>query len=68
MDADGSRQRNLTRSLMDDDDPIWLTNRDLLFHTLRDGNWELYHADADGLRLHNLTRNHAMDGRSLYSF
>ena len=63
MKADGSRQRNLTRSPgIDDQDADWSPDgRHIAFATDRDGNDEVYTMRADGRRQVNRTRHPGFD-------
>jgi Tol biopolymer transport system component len=57
MNADGSRQRNLTRNPAPDGDPVWSPDgRKILFVSKRDGYGEVYVMNADGSGQRNLTR------------
>jgi len=57
MNADGSRQRNLTRNPAPDDDPVWSPDgRKILFVSKRDGHGEVYVMNANGSGQRNLTR------------
>ncbi len=57
MNADGSRQRNLTRNPAPDGDPVWSPDgRKILFVSKRDGYGEIYVMNADGSGQRNLTR------------
>ncbi len=57
MNADGSRQRNLTRNPAPDTDPVWSPDgRKILFLSKRDGYGEVYVMNADGSGQRNLTR------------
>jgi TolB protein len=63
MNADGSGQRILMRNPTNGDfNPKWSPDgRTILFVTDRDGNGEIYAADADGSNPRNLTRSPAND-------
>ncbi len=57
MNADGSRQRNLTRNPAPDTEPVWSPDgRKILFVSKRDGYGEIYVMNADGSGQRNLTR------------
>jgi Tol biopolymer transport system component len=57
MNADGSRQRNLTRNPAPDGNPVWSPDgRKILFVSKRDGYGEVYVMNADGSGQRNLTR------------
>jgi Tol biopolymer transport system component len=57
MNADGSRQRNLTRNPASDGDPVWSPDgKKILFVSKRDGHGEVYVMNADGSGQRNLTR------------
>jgi Tol biopolymer transport system component len=57
MNADGSRQRNLTRNPAPDDDPVWSPDgRKILFVSKRDGYGEVYVMNANGSGPRNLTQ------------
>jgi Tol biopolymer transport system component len=56
MNADGSRQRNLTRNPAPDGDPVWSPDgRRILFVSKRDGYGEIYVMNADGSGQRNLS-------------
>ena len=56
MNADGSRQRNLTRNSADGD-PVWSPDgRNILFVSKRDGYGDIYVMNADGSGQRNLAR------------
>ena len=56
MNADGSRQRNLTRNPAPDGDPVWSPDgRKILFVSKRDGYGDVYVMNADGSKQRNLT-------------
>ena len=57
MNADGSRQRDLTHNPAPDGDPVWSPDgRKILFLSKRDGHYEVYVMNADGTGQRNLTR------------
>ena len=56
MNADGSRQRNLTRNPAPDGDPVWSPDgRKIAFVSKRDGYGEIYVMNADGSGQRNLS-------------
>jgi TolB protein len=63
MEADGTHQRNLTRSPgIQDENADWSpTGHRLAFTTDRDGNVEVYTMRADGSQQINRTQNPAFD-------
>ena len=63
MDADGSDQRNLTKSPRADDSfSVWSPDgEEVAFTSDRDGNFEVYKMKDDGRGQRNLTRNPADD-------
>jgi len=62
MNADGSRQRRLTRNPANDVLPAWSPDGlRIAFVSKRDGNSEVYVMNADGSRQRRLTRNPADD-------
>jgi TolB protein len=63
MQADGTRQRNLTRCPgVQDFDADWSPDgRKIAFTTDRDGDFEVYTMRVDGSRQVNRTRNPAFD-------
>jgi TolB protein len=68
MNADGSGQRNLTRTLARDDDPVWSPDgRKIAFVSERDGKREVYVMNADGSGPRNLTRNPGRDHAPAWS-
>ena len=68
MNADGSRQRRLTRNPADDSDPAWSHDgRSVAFATTRDGNSEVYVMNPDGSGQRRLTRNPAEDWFPVWS-
>ena len=59
---------NLTNHNYDDEYPVWSPNgRRIVFHSDRDGNWEIYVMDADGQNPTNLTNNNSDDRRPVWS-
>ena len=63
MNADGSAQRNLTRSAAGEDSPAWSPDRrKIAFLSDRDGNPEVYVMNADGTGQLNVTRSPANEG------
>jgi Tol biopolymer transport system component len=57
MNADGSRQRDLTRNAAPDGNPVWSPDgRKILFVSKRAGYSEIYVMNADGSGQQNLTR------------
>jgi Tol biopolymer transport system component len=62
MDADGSRQTNLTNSPTADEYPSWSPDgTKIAFTSKRDGNSEVYVMNADGSQQTRLTDNPAYD-------
>jgi TolB protein len=62
MNADGSRQRNLTSSAAVDSWPSWSPDGgSIAFDSDRDGNLEIYVMNGDGSRQQRLTNNPAND-------
>jgi Tol biopolymer transport system component len=62
MNADGSRQVNLTNSSRGDSGAVWSPDgRSLAFYSKRSGNEQIYLMDADGQNLRRLTNNQAND-------
>jgi TolB protein len=62
MNADGSRQRRLTRNPAEDAEPAWSPNgRSIAFDSSRDGNSEVYVMNADGTGQRRLTQDPADD-------
>ncbi len=62
MDADGSNQRNLTKSSAGEDGVSWSPDGSkLAFISLRDGNQEVYVMDNDGDNVTRLTDHPAAD-------
>ena len=62
MDSDGSNQTQLTLNDVSDSFPAWSPNgQQIVFHSTRDRNWEIYVMDADGSNPRNLTRHPAND-------
>ena len=59
MNADGSRQRYLTRNPAPDGNPVWSPDgKKILFDSKRDGHGEVYVMNADGSGQRNLSRLH----------
>ena len=68
MDADGSNQTRLTFNGAKDESPAWSPNgRQIVFHSHRDRNGEVYVMNADGSNRRNLTRQRASDGFPYWS-
>jgi dipeptidyl aminopeptidase/acylaminoacyl peptidase len=68
MNADGSRQRAITRSDGADDEPDWSPLGDkIVFRSRRDGNSEIYVMNADGSEVTRLTWNEEYDGHPDWS-
>ena len=64
MSADGSRQRNLTRTTADERGPVWSPDSSKIAYYRPGGKGrssEVFVMDADGLHKRNLTRNPAFD-------
>lgn len=58
MNADGTGARQLTNSPGDDDDPYWSPDgQHIAFQSVRDGDEEVYVANADGSDVRQLTFN-----------
>ena len=63
MNADGTRQRRLTRNESSDGDPAWSPDgQRIAFISHRDGNDEVYVINADGRGLRRLTRTPEDEG------
>ncbi len=68
MNANGSRQQNLTRDPGHDSDPTWSPDgRKIAFTTKRGGNFEIYVMNADGSGQSNITHNRAPDRYPVWS-
>ena len=63
MNADGSNQRRRTRTPAHDWHPSWLPDgKRIVFVSHRDGNYEIYVMNADGVRqVHRLTKDGSDD-------
>ena len=62
INADGSGFTRLTNNEADDLFPTWSPDgEEIVFHSDRDGNYEIYMMNADGTNLGNLTNNPAND-------
>jgi TolB protein len=64
MSADGSRQRNLTRTIADELGPVWSPDSSKIAYFAPGGKGrssEVFVMDADGSHKRNLTRNSAFD-------
>ena len=61
INADGSRQRNLTRNASRDVFRAWLPDGRIVFNSDRNGNGDLYVMNADGGGLRNLSRDWGPD-------
>jgi len=58
MNADGSRQINLTNNSASDQNPAWSVDGKFIYFTsYRDGNTEIYRMNADGTGQVNLTNS-----------
>ncbi len=58
MNADGSNQKNLTRSNARDGSPAWSpTGRHIAFHSDRDGIRDIYIMDPDGKNVRKVLKN-----------
>jgi len=68
MNANGTAQTRLTDNEADDVFPKWSPDgQKITFHSLRDGNWEIYVMNADGSNVIRLTENPADDGYADWS-
>ena len=68
MNADGSKQVNLTNNAVNDRDPSWSPDgQKIAFSSIRDGNREIYVMNTDGSNQINLTNNLASDGSPSWS-
>ncbi len=68
MNADGSGQRELTRTTGFPDSPAWSPDgRKIAFVSRRDGNLEIYVMNADGTEQRRLTRNTVRDSFPVWS-
>jgi TolB protein len=68
MNADGSKQQNLTRHPGRDSDAEWSPDgKKIAFTTKRAGNFEIYAMNADGSGQRNLTHNPAPHGYPVWS-
>ena len=64
MDADGSKQTNLTDDLAADVDAAWSPDGSrIVFVDLRDGNGEIYVVSSDGAELLRLTNSAPNESR-----
>ena len=61
MNSDGSNQRCLTWDDYDNADPSFTPDGRIVFHSNRDGNYEIYIINQDGSGLRRLTYNSAKD-------
>ncbi|MEM0473268.1 MAG: DUF5050 domain-containing protein [Candidatus Aenigmatarchaeota archaeon] len=61
MNADGSNQRSLTWDDYDNADPSFTPDGRIVFHSNRDGNYEIYIMNQDGSGLRRLTYSTAKD-------
>ena len=60
MDSDGQNEVRLTDSSAQDRWPTYSPDgQSLVFHSDRDGNWEIYMMNLDGTAQQNLTQNSA---------
>lgn len=58
MNADGSKQKNLTRNKARDGAPVWSpTGKHIAFHSDRDGTRDIYIMDPDGRNVRKVLRN-----------
>ena len=58
MNADGSKQKNLTRNNARDGAPVWSpTGKHIAFHSDRDGTRDIYIMDPDGRNVRKVLRN-----------
>jgi TolB protein len=67
VNADGSGQRNVSRSAAYDGEPAWSPDGRIAFRSTRDGNAEIYVVNADGSGLQRLTHNPQRDGSPAWS-
>jgi len=66
--AAGGKPINLTNSASQDQHPCWSPDgKNVVFTSLRDGNYEIYVMEADGKGPVNLTRNAAFDSDPSWS-
>ncbi len=61
MNVDGSNQVPLTYDDYDNADPSFTSDGKIIFHSNRDGNYEIYIMNIDGSNLRRLTYNSAKD-------
>jgi len=68
MNADGTDQKNLTKNIADDSNPVWSPDgTKIAFVSKRDGNNEIYVMNGDGTDQTRLTTNASDDVYPLWS-
>ncbi|MEM4367585.1 MAG: DUF5050 domain-containing protein, partial [Candidatus Anstonellales archaeon] len=61
MNVDGSNQKPLTNDNYDNADPFFTPDGRIIFHSNRDGNYEIYIMNPDGSNIQRLTNHPAKD-------
>ena len=68
MDPDGTNQRRLTQSAGSDQNPDWSPDgSQLVFHSRRHRNWDLYSIMPDGAGLNRITSGASTDWAPAWS-